>query len=362
LKNPISNSYWVIEGKFLAGEYPRNIDEVSSIPKLDAVLQTGVSHFIDLTEEHEGLEPYSQILDRIGEGKVAHRRLSIKDVSIPTEKSSMASILDAIDVILAEGGIVYLHCWGGIGRTGTVVGCWLARHGFEGDLALKKLRSLWQHCAKSSTRQSPETREQEQYILQWKEHNEQADRYLGCLFGLAAGDALGTTLEFKSPGSFTPIDDMIGGGPFSLQPGEWTDDTSMALCLAESLIHCSGFDPEDQIKRYVRWMEEGYLSSTGTCFDIGNTVSAALHNYKRTGKPYSGSMDSNSAGNGSIMRLAPVPMYFASDPAKAIDLSGESSRTTHGTKVCIDACRYMGALIVGALNGEEKDTLLSPFY
>lgn len=155
---------------------------------------------------------------------------------------------------------------------------------------------------------------------------------------------------------------MAGGGPFNLKPGEWTDDTSMALCLAESLIHCSEFDPEDQIQRYVKWMEEGYLSSNGTCFDIGNTVSTALRNFQRTGNPFSGSTDPNSAGNGSIMRLAPVPMYFASNPAKAIDLSGKSSRTTHGAEVCIDACRYMGALIVGALNGEEKEALLAPHF
>ena len=96
-------------------------------------------------------------------------------------------------------------------------------------------------------------------------------RYRGCLLGLAVGDALGTPLEFKPPGSFTPVTDMIGGGPFNLKPGQWTDDTSMALCLAESLIECRGFNPKDQMERYVRWWKEGHLSSTGTCFDIGKT-------------------------------------------------------------------------------------------
>jgi ADP-ribosyl-[dinitrogen reductase] hydrolase len=93
------------------------------------------------------------------------------------------------------------------------------------------------------------------------------DRYRGALLGLAAGDALGTTLEFKAPGAFEPISDMVGGGPFRLQPGQWTDDTSMALCLAESLVRCQGFDPEDQMDRYCRWWREGYMSSTGACFD-----------------------------------------------------------------------------------------------
>jgi hypothetical protein len=113
------------------------------------------------------------------------------------------------------------------------------------------------------------------------------DRYRGALLGLAAGDALGSTLEFKPPGTFTPLTDIIGG-PFDLKPGEWTDDTSMALCLAESLIERRGFDAKDQMDRYCRWQEEGYLSSNGECFDIGVTVSAALAKYRRTGDPFSG--------------------------------------------------------------------------
>ena len=93
------------------------------------------------------------------------------------------------------------------------------------------------------------------------------DRYRGCFLGLAAGDALGTTLEFERPGSFDPLTDMVGGGKFHLKPGQWTDDTSMALCLAESLILCKAFDPVDQLTRYCRWWREGHLSSTGVCFD-----------------------------------------------------------------------------------------------
>ena len=102
------------------------------------------------------------------------------------------------------------------------------------------------------------------------------DRYHGALLGLAAGDALGTTLEFRSPGTFGPLTDMVGGGPFALAPGQWTDDTSMALCLGESLVRCHGFDPKDQMERYCRWWQDGYLSATGECFDIGMTVSRAL--------------------------------------------------------------------------------------
>lgn len=188
------------------------------------------------------------------------------------------------------------------------------------------------------------------------------DRYRGCLLGLAVGDALGTTLEFKSPGSFEPIDDMVGGGPFNLAPGEWTDDTSMALCLAESLVSCQGMDLADQMQRYRRWYREGYLSSTGICFDIGNTVRSALHRFEQTGDPISGSTAPYSAGNGSIMRLAPVAMFFVKDMQASIKNSAKSSLTTHGTRTAVDACRYFGSLVTGALNGISKDTLLSEEY
>ena len=186
-----------------------------------------------------------------------------------------------------------------------------------------------------------------------------ADRYLGGLMGLAAGDALGTTLEFRAPGPFEPIADMIGGGPFGLRPGEWTDDTSMALCLAESLIECRGFDPRDQMDRYVRWARDGHLSSNGRCFDIGMTVSAALRRYEQLGDPESGSTDPHSAGNGSIMRLAPVPLFYARDPEQAIRRAGDSSRTTHGATEAVDACRYLAGLIVGAVRGIPKADLLA---
>ena len=153
-------------------------------------------------------------------------------------------------------------------------------------------------------------------------------RFLGCLLGLATGDALGTTLEFCQPGTFEPIEDMVGGGPFNLPPGYWTDDTSMALCLAESLLECDGFDPVDQIQRYTRWWREGYLSSTGRCFDIGNTVRRALMCFEETGEPFPGPADPWSAGNGSIMRLAPVPMFYFRDPELAIEMAAQSSGTT----------------------------------
>ncbi len=183
-------------------------------------------------------------------------------------------------------------------------------------------------------------------------------RSRGALLGMACGDALGTTLEFKPPGSFKPIEDIVGGGPFDLRPGEWTDDTSMGLCLAESLLECGGFDPVDQLERYVRWWRQGHLSSNGRCFDIGIQTSAALASFERNRSAPPGSSDPQKAGNGSIMRLAPVPVAYARNVEAAIAYSGQSSVTTHPARQTIDACRYLGALICSAVSGTAKDRLL----
>jgi len=188
------------------------------------------------------------------------------------------------------------------------------------------------------------------------------DRFRGCLLGLACGDAVGTRVEFSRPGAFSPVKDMLGGGPFGLAAGEWTDDTSMALCLAESLLETDGMDPVDQLQRYVRWWREGHWSCTGECFDIGNATREALARFVLTGEAFCGSTDPGRAGNGSIMRLAPVPMFFAADPVRAISAAAESSRTTHAAPNAIHACRYLTGLVVGALQGVPKVELLAPNY
>ena len=187
-----------------------------------------------------------------------------------------------------------------------------------------------------------------------------ADRYRGALLGLAIGDALGAAVEFKPPGTFDLVTDMRSGGPHGIVAGEWTDDTSMALCLAESLVECRGFDPVDQLRRYVSWWREGHLSSTGRCFDIGISTRAALARFEQTGEPYCGSEDPYSAGNGSLMRLAPIPLAYAGDLAAAAARSGEGSRTTHAAAAAVDACRYFGFLLACAVGGADKAALLSP--
>ena len=375
---PIPNSYWLPDVTVIAGEYPGARDVTEARAKLGQILDAGVGVFLDLTGPVDGLKPYEDLLLKEADRRnvqVTYERMSIPDMDV-TGPTHMNEVLDTIEHHVSEGRTVYVHCWGGVGRTGLVVGCLLVRHGLEGRDALDKVRSLFGTMSKEKVRRhsggSPQTPAQLSMVSEWARHDlstkprrapatvTRRDRYLGAMLGLAAGDALGTTLEFRAPGSFEPITDMVGGGPFRLKPGQWTDDTSMALCLADSLLACNGFDAADQMRRYVRWWKEGYWSSTGRCLDIGNTVSSALASFERTGEPFSGSTDEMSAGNGSIMRLAPIPLFFSADAELAIRMAGESSRTTHGTRAAVDSCRYFAGLVLGALAGVSKEELSAP--
>ena len=185
------------------------------------------------------------------------------------------------------------------------------------------------------------------------------NRARGALLGLAVGDAIGTTVEFKPRGSFIPLTDMVGGGSFDLLPGQWTDDTSMALCLAASLVE-HGFDTHDQMQRYLLWHDEGYMSSNGRCFDIGNETSNALERFRRTGNPVAGSTQPDSAGNGSIMRLAPVPIHYLDTPELAIQRSEAQSKMTHRAPECLMACRLLAEAMIRALQGRAKEDVLAP--
>ena len=155
----------MVPGQLLAGEYPRNIDDASAPQKVKKLTDAKVSAFVDLTEYGE-LHPYTQWLD---DDVHVHRRFGIVDMSIPHSRRFTTEILDAIDQHIADGRTAYVHCWGGVGRTGTIVGCWLARHGYPGEAALERLEELWSNCAKSSTRCSPERPSQVNYILDWAE-------------------------------------------------------------------------------------------------------------------------------------------------------------------------------------------------
>jgi ADP-ribosyl-[dinitrogen reductase] hydrolase len=185
------------------------------------------------------------------------------------------------------------------------------------------------------------------------------DRAHGALVGLAVGDALGTTLEFTERDRLPHHTEMTGRGPFALEPGCWTDDTSMALALADSLIHCRGFDATDLMNRFVNWWQFGQYSPTGECFDIGITTRQALERYENTRNPFAGRSEEHSAGNGSLMRLSPVALFALDDAERCRHIAAEQSRTTHAAPQAVESCMYFADLLRRAILGEAKDSLLA---
>jgi ADP-ribosylglycohydrolase len=190
------------------------------------------------------------------------------------------------------------------------------------------------------------------------------DRQRGMLLGLAIGDALGAAIEFKPPGTFREVTGFRAGGPHGLEPGEWTDDTSMALALADSIVKV-GWDLDDQAKRYLAWWRTGAYAVNGRAFDIGVTTSAALRRYEQTGDARtSGDASEHASGNGSIMRLAPVPIAYARLFPDQVDLlverAVESSLPTHASPQCLSACAYLGVVLCGLVHGLSREDVLRP--
>jgi ADP-ribosyl-[dinitrogen reductase] hydrolase len=190
------------------------------------------------------------------------------------------------------------------------------------------------------------------------------DRRRGALVGLAVGDALGAAVEFSSPGSFAPVTGYRSGGPHGLKAGEWTDDTSMALALADSMASV-GWDLNDQARRYVEWWRTGRYSVNGRCFDIGITTRSALSRFiANTDALASGDPSERASSNGSIMRLAPVPIRYADLYPNHIEelsrLADESSLPTHASEPCRSACRYLATVLTALVRGEDRRAVLSP--
>jgi hypothetical protein len=169
---PIPESYWVEENCFLAGEYPAHFNVEQTRKRIDALLEAGFNTFIDLTKPNE-LSPYLAILreeSQIYDVDIQYHRFGIGDFGLPAP-TLMKSILDQIDASLQTGRKVYLHCWGGIGRTGTTVGCYLVRRGYKGEEALRQLATWWREVPKSSIHpRTPETEQQAAFIRNWANH------------------------------------------------------------------------------------------------------------------------------------------------------------------------------------------------
>ena len=382
---PLPNSYWVIPGLLLAGEYPGGQSPAETRERLEKLLAAGVKCFVDLTQPDE-LEPYEFALP----DAVDYMRKPIRDHSVPSRREHMADIQVCIDHALRSGRLTYVHCRAGIGRTGMVVGCFLVERGSAGADALEELNSLWQQSKRSeSWPHVPETDDQTRFVRDWKPQvasllkqrvgaapeaerdplldtgtlsaaRNLRDRFLGAFVGLAVGDALAAATQFRTAGTFTPVGDLLGGGPYDLPRGGWSDDTSMALCLAESLLESSGFDPRDQVDRYRQWQQQGHLSATGQCLGITAGTAKALAQAQWRRQLFSGSHDPNQLDPEVLSRVAPAVLFYFANPVDAVTFASEQSRTTCQAPGAMEACKVLAAWLIEALSGKPKAALLAP--
>jgi ADP-ribosylglycohydrolase len=366
---PVAESYWVIPDRFLAGKHPggRNVQEIER--RLGPLLAAGFDAFIDLTEPGE-LPPYDPYLP----DGVFYSRKPIQDHGIPRDSAQMTEILATLDEVLDAGRRVYLHCRAGIGRTGTVVACHLIDRGLSPEQALSKLNKLWLQSDRSDTwPEIPETEEQRKYVQGFVPEVDPTrapdvmhaarslrDRFQGSLLGLAVGDALAAHTQFRKPGSFAAVGDILGGGPFDLPRGAWSDDTAMALLLAESLVERDGFDAHDQVLRYARWQREGHGSATGQCVGITASVARALATAQYRRQPFAGSHDPGQLDKEPLSRVAPVVMFFFADAVQAVARAAEAARITAQAPMVLDCVRLLAAILHQALAGKEKAAVLRP--
>lgn len=395
MNRPLANSYWVQHGRVLAGEYPTGREAqltAAARARVQSLVDAGINCFIDLTEAGEG-PAYDTLLPK----GVMYLRHAIRDQDVPRRLAQMRRIQDDIAAALAGGRSLYLHCRAGIGRTGLTVGCFLVELGRDGDEALREINVLWtQQCARAASWPSiPQTPQQADYIRSWRARRRNGiaaavtaaaadgaaaaaistrevsetelapvrnlrERFQGALQGLAIGDALAAATQYRRPGSFAAVGDLLGGGPFELPRGAWSDDTAMALCLAESLVETGSCDARDQVARYSRWQREGYLSATGQCLGITASTAQALASAQWRQQPYAGSHDPLQLHPEALARVAPVVLHAYADSAQAVELAADVARTTSQAPLVLDACRLLAAMLHAALRGEPRAQVLNP--
>jgi ADP-ribosyl-[dinitrogen reductase] hydrolase len=330
---------------------------------LDRIRQWGVAAVVSLIEDHEMAELGAADLGPAVRARhMAWYHLPIRDVSVPDQafEAAWQRAGPQLRFLLGQGFGVLIHCKGGLGRAGTLAARLMVELGVAPEAAMAEVRAARPGAI--------ETQAQAQHVRTRQVVTEAApdtgpaavrDRALGALLGLAVGDALGTTLEFRARDTYPLLTDMVGGGPFRLKAGEWTDDTAMALALADVLAGAADLDERLLMERFTDWAENGAYSCNGRCFDIGLTVRAALARFQRSGNPVAGSSDPQSAGNGSLMRLAPVAIRYWPDRVRLRQVAARQSRTTHGAAEAVDACVAFAELLADAIAGKRAAKVLA---
>ncbi len=385
---PLPNTYWVLAGQLLAGEYPGVPLDADTDARIDRLLQAGVDTFIDLTWPGE-LTPYHEHLPFSAE----YDRRPIRDHGTPENFQQMNEIVDLIVDAVRRRRCVYVHCRAGIGRTGTTIACFLAEGGLDAGATLEKLNLLWERCARSSVYHTvPETAEQVEFIRQWIRFRFGSvdsslprpavpvvpqtieitppattlvaklplqQRFSGALLGLAIGEAAAAATQGLIAGEFTPVTGIEGGGPDKLPRGAWGDDTAMALCLADSLLSTGQFDPRDQVARYQRWQSQGYLSATGQAFGITANTTKSLGAARWRRQMFAGSHDPRQLDPEPLARVAPVVLYFHAVSARAIEYSAESARTLCQAPLVMSAMRCAALVMRRFLEDQDRSGLLA---
>ena len=348
----------------LSGSWARDLDI-----DLDVIENWGAAAVVTLIEDHEMASlGVTGIGDAVTTRNMSWYHLPIPDVTAPAsgfEKQWQVAGAELRDLLRAGFNIV-VHCKGGLGRAGTVAARLLIELGWSSSDAVAEVRLVRPGAI--------ETIEQEKHLrtivqitpIQSLSPVSLEDKCLGALIGLAVGDAVGTTLEFKSRDTYPKLTDMIGGGPFTLQSGEWTDDTAMALALADSLISRGQLDQTDLMQRFLAWWRRGEYSCTGSCFDIGIATSRALARFEDDGDPLAGSTDPNSAGNGALMRLAPIVLHWfgidSEDTHALAELARAQGAVTHGAAASLEACAAFAELTRVAVTAPDKGSVLEHSY
>jgi ADP-ribosyl-[dinitrogen reductase] hydrolase len=357
----IRNCYWVVGGRLLAGMHPWSESRTSTLERLRELKSLGIDWVADLTaaDESAGYSvEYPGLLASFG---VEHHRFAMPDHSVPSDRSSVVAALDAIDAALGAGRKVYLHCRAGIGRTGLLIGCWLARHGEAGESAIERLNELWTGSRLAGTwLRVPETEQQARYVRDWRESRPRH----AAVVSPAKDRSRAQGLPSASERCFGAILGMAIAESRALDPGArsalaWGGHTAMTVCLAESLLARGANDPEDQMRRYLDWQKYGRPSSTGQPTGVPDDLKRALAHWQWTHKPVAGSHDPARTDPHTLPRSVAVALRYRAVPQTAIEQAAESSRTTLQSPVVLDACRVVAALAVDACGGIERDALVA---